>query len=223
MDRVRQAHHNASWEGGEHFILVDKVNVVEPTKEDNGLINHCNCACVSFKAEQSSAIWNFGADAAQRKQRWAVNTTKQKCVDSLGQIINIAEQPVQLDAKALTHYSNPGDWIFVDGFGSGTSFLAALCEGRNMVGTEPDSEQFSAAVERVTRAIAAQISADHKAAERARVREEKEFVSSQQSSAKTEALSLKKRKRNKPEESKDDMKVPFSFFAYFLGDAGKHP
>ena len=43
-----------------------------------------------------------------------------------GQVINPAEQPTDVDRRAMEHWSGMKDWIFCDGFGSGTTLIAAL-------------------------------------------------------------------------------------------------
>ena len=84
--------------------------------------------------------------------------TKQKNAD--GELVNFAEQPLEIDSRAISHWSNPGEWVFVDGFGSGTSIVAAMREGRSCVATEPDPVQFEAAVARVSAAINQALMAD---------------------------------------------------------------
>ena len=50
----------------------------------------------------------------------------------------------------------------MDGFGSGTTFIAALQVGRCVVGTEPDPEQFEAARDRLTEQVRRRIAEDQK-------------------------------------------------------------
>ena len=135
------------------MVVVDKVNKMEKTKQAYGLIEHCQPAVVSFKGPQGESCWNFTDDPDERKQRWPVVAQKTKLKDDAGNLINFSEQPLEIDFRAITHWSRMGDWVFVDGFGTGTSFVAALRAGRHAVGTEPDPVQFEAAVNRLTAAI----------------------------------------------------------------------
>ena len=142
------------------MIVCDKINKLEPTKQKYGIIEHLNPAVLCFRGKQSEATWNFTDNVDERKQRWPVTAqkTKQKTAD--GELVNFAEQPLEIDSRAISHWTNPGEWVFVDGFGSGTSIVAALREGRSCVGTEPDPVQFEAAVNRVSAAINQALMAD---------------------------------------------------------------
>ena len=157
---VAEAHTQNDWEGGHYVIVCDKINKLEPTKQKYGIIEHLNPAVLCFRGKQSEATWNFTDNVDERKQRWAVTAqkTKQKTAD--GELVNFAEQPLEIDSRAISHWTNPGEWVFVDGFGSGTSIVAALREGRSCVGTEPDPVQFEAAVNRVSAAINQALMAD---------------------------------------------------------------
>jgi DNA modification methylase len=125
------------------------------TKQAYGLINVTNPAVVSFKRPQSEHYWNFPQSPVdERYNIWFTNAEKAKLKDDDGIPINPSQQPVFIDHKAMAHWSLPGSWVFADGFGSGTTLIAALKSGRSCVSTEPDERQFWAARERLLFEIA---------------------------------------------------------------------
>ena len=149
----RDAHKEAGWTGGDIVLVIDKTNVVEPTHKTHGLISHLNAAQVCFRTKQSDCCWVFPNTPDERKCRWPALAVKSKTPGVNGQPCNFSEQPVEIDQKAISHWSKFGDWIFVDGFGSGTSLIACLNERRSCVGTEPDPDQFKAACIRLDNEI----------------------------------------------------------------------
>ena len=153
FDHLRAAHHHAGFRGGDIVLVIDKTNVVDPTPESHGLITHLNGALVSFLGPQAEITWSFSPDPEGRKQRWATLAVHHKSKGPDGNVINPTEQPVEVDIKAMSHWSEVGDWVFVDGFGSGTTLIAALESGRCAVATEPDRAQFDAAGQRLDRRI----------------------------------------------------------------------
>ena len=48
--KVRDAHHNAGWTGGEYNLYIDETNVVDPTQEKAGLNTHKRCTLVVQRA-----------------------------------------------------------------------------------------------------------------------------------------------------------------------------
>ena len=112
-------------------LWVDKTNVIDFTSEKAGLITHTNAALVSFRGKQSESVWCFAPDREDRSQRWQTKAVlnKHKAFDA--QVINPTEQPVDVDRRAMEHWGAMGDYVFCDGFGSGTTFLAALEVGRS--------------------------------------------------------------------------------------------
>ena len=150
----REAHKRAGWIGGDIPLVIDKTNVVEPTHKNYGLIRHLNGAQVCFRAKQSESVWVFSSDPEDRKCRWpALAVTKKTPGEDGLTPLNFSEQPVEIDQRALSHFSHFGDWIFVDGFGSGTSLIACLNERRSCVATEPDPVQWRLASTRLDVAI----------------------------------------------------------------------
>src|SRR5690606_7326320 len=97
---------------------------MEPTHKTHGLISHLNATQVCFRTKQSDCCWVFPNTPDERKCRWPALAVKSKTPGVNGQPCNFSEQPVEIDQKAISHWSKFGDWIFVDGFGSGTSLIS---------------------------------------------------------------------------------------------------
>jgi len=74
--KVRDAHVAAGWKGGEYNLFIDKTNVVDPTQTTYGLITHTNPALVSFRGNQSDALWCFSSDRSDRLQSWRSRSTE---------------------------------------------------------------------------------------------------------------------------------------------------
>ena len=188
---------------GDYVLVVDKVNKVEKTKQAYGIIEHCQPAVVAFKGKQSDAPWNFTDELDERKQRWPVSSQKQKVKGLDGKEVNFSEQPLEIDFRAISHWSRLDDWVFADGFGSGTSLVAALRAGRSAVGTEPDPVQFEAASQRLLAAINQNLLADAAALKRrtsqARVKKAEERLAE-----KKERLEMRKKNKRKPKRKHED-------------------
>ena len=210
---LRDAHHAAGWTGGEYNLWVDKTNVIDFTSEKAGLITHTNAALVSFRGKQSESVWCFAPDREDRSQRWQTKAVlnKHKAFDA--QVINPTEQPVDVDRRAMEHWSAMGDYVFCDGFGSGTTFLAALEVGRSCVGTEPDHRQWEAAGQRLDKEIMSYLKFDdqqaRRKAERLRAEAEEKEAQARAEKASQKAKSLKegkkgRKKRKAVEEEKED-------------------
>ena len=213
---VSKAYENIGWEGGDYVVVIDKTNKLEKTKQAYGLIEHCQPAVVAFKGPQSEAVWNFTDDPDERKQRWPVVTQKTKQKNEAGQPINFAEQPVEIDSTAISHWSNLGEWVFVDGFGSGTSFIAALREGRSAVGTEPDPVQYLAAVNRVTAAINTMIQADLASIKRRQRQQRLKQAEKKQEEQLAKTKQRKKQQKSKRKKSEEEDEVCLCLFDGFV-------
>ena len=59
-----------------------------------------------------------------------------KTAESEGKVIHPTQKPIELGRYFIRTYSNPGDLILDNTFGSGSFLVAALLEGRNFVGIE---------------------------------------------------------------------------------------
>ena len=203
---VRDAHHNAGWTGGEYNLYIDKTNVVDPTQEKAGLITRTNAALVSFRGPQSEAVWCFASDRSDRSQRWRTKAVLQKHRGLDGQVINPAEQPTDVDRRAMEHWSGMKDWIFCDGFGSGTTLIAALECGRSIVGTEPDERQWESACARLDAQISNCLRFDdqqaRRAAEQQRAEQEEKEAAEKAERASQKTQSLKEKLKTKAQKRK---------------------
>jgi site-specific DNA-methyltransferase (adenine-specific) len=65
--------------------------------------------------------------------------------------IHVCQKPVKLYKWLLQHYAKPGDKILDTHMGSGSSVIAALDAGFEMLACEIDPEYFATAVERIGR------------------------------------------------------------------------
>jgi site-specific DNA-methyltransferase (adenine-specific) len=68
--------------------------------------------------------------------------------------IHISQKPVKLYEWLLTHYAKPGDRILDTHLGSGSSAIACLNLGFEVVGCELDEDYFAAACKRIRMATA---------------------------------------------------------------------
>jgi DNA modification methylase len=62
---------------------------------------------------------------------------------------SITQKPVDLLRWIIRTYSEPGDIILDPSFGSGATIVAAILEGRRVVGIERDELYFNAAAKRI--------------------------------------------------------------------------
>ncbi|MBO5156158.1 MAG: site-specific DNA-methyltransferase [Prevotella sp.] len=63
-----------------------------------------------------------------------------KTAESEGKVIHPTQKPIELGRYFVRTYSNPGDLILDNTFGSGSFLVAALLEGRNFVGIEKNKD-----------------------------------------------------------------------------------
>ena len=66
--------------------------------------------------------------------------------------IHSTQKPVALCEYMVRTYTNPGETVLDNVFGSGSIILGALNEGRNAIGIEKDEGYFSEAADRITSA-----------------------------------------------------------------------
>ena len=208
----RDAHIDAGWTGGDIILVIDKTDVVDPTPKSHGLITNLNGAQVCFRTKQSDSIWVFPNSPDERKSRWPALSVKTKTRGEGDAPCNFAEQPVEIDQKAIGHWSEFGDWIFADGFGSGTSLIACFNQRRSCVGTEPDPKQFRIAGQRLDNAIRDALRFDA-AAERRKQLKEKQMKESNKLHSKVETQKLRlqrkeSKKRRRPASPGSPSQVP---------------
>ena len=69
-------------------------------------------------------------------ERYPIDIFYFKTAESEGRVIHPTQKPIELGRYLVRTYSNPGDLILDNTFGSGSFLIAALLEGRNFVGIE---------------------------------------------------------------------------------------
>lgn len=69
-------------------------------------------------------------------ERYPIDIIYFKTAESEGRVIHPTQKPIELGRYLIRTYSNPGDLILDNTFGSGSFLVAALLEGRNFVGIE---------------------------------------------------------------------------------------
>lgn len=69
-------------------------------------------------------------------ERYPIDIIYFKTAESEGRVIHPTQKPIELGRYLVRTYSNPGDLILDNTFGSGSFLVAALLEGRNFVGIE---------------------------------------------------------------------------------------
>ena len=73
-------------------------------------------------------------------KRYPVDIVYFKTAESGGKVIHPTQKPVDLGRYFIRTYTNPGDIVLDNAFGSGSFLVAALLEGRNFVGIERNRE-----------------------------------------------------------------------------------
>lgn len=69
-------------------------------------------------------------------ERYPTDIIYIKTAESEGKVVHPTQKPVALGRYLIRTYSNPGDIILDNAFGSGSFLVAALMEGRNFIGIE---------------------------------------------------------------------------------------
>lgn len=69
-------------------------------------------------------------------ERYPIDIIYFKTAESEGRVIHPTQKPIELGRYLVRTYSNPGDLILDNTFGSGSFLVAALLEERNFVGVE---------------------------------------------------------------------------------------
>lgn len=63
-----------------------------------------------------------------------------KTAENEGEVVHPTQKPIELGRYFVRTYSNPGDVILDNTFGSGSFLVAALMEGRNFIGIEKNED-----------------------------------------------------------------------------------
>lgn len=75
-----------------------------------------------------------------------------------GDVLNASQKDILSDMHLVRIFSKDGDQVFVDEMGTGTSVEASLVWMRDVIGVEPDQQQFEGAVARIRHFISGMIS-----------------------------------------------------------------
>ncbi|MDO9529208.1 MAG: site-specific DNA-methyltransferase [Syntrophales bacterium] len=73
-------------------------------------------------------------------QRYPCDVVYFKTSESEGNVWHPTQKPVELGRYLVKTFTNPGDIILDNTFGSGSFLLSALLEGRNFIGIEKNRE-----------------------------------------------------------------------------------
>lgn len=73
-------------------------------------------------------------------KRYPTDVIYFKTAESEGEVIHPTQKPVELGRYFVRTYTNPGDLVLGNTFGSGSFLLSALMEGRNFVGIEKNTD-----------------------------------------------------------------------------------
>ena len=73
-------------------------------------------------------------------ERYPTDIIYFKTAESEGDVVHPTQKPVELGRYFVRTYTNPGDVILDNTFGSGSFLVAALMEGRNFIGIEKNED-----------------------------------------------------------------------------------
>ena len=73
---------------------------------------------------------------ASSGKRYPTDIIYIKTAESEGEVVHPTQKPIELGRYFVRTYTNPGDTVLDNTFGSGSFLVAALMEGRNFIGIE---------------------------------------------------------------------------------------
>lgn len=73
-------------------------------------------------------------------ERYPTDIIYVKTAECEGDVVHPTQKPIELGRYLIRTYSNPGDVILDNTFGSGSFLVAALMEGRNFIGIEKNED-----------------------------------------------------------------------------------
>lgn len=77
---------------------------------------------------------------ASEGERYPTDILYVKTAESEGEVVHPTQKPVELGRYFIRTYSDPGDVVLDNTFGSGSFLVAALLEGRNFIGIEKNED-----------------------------------------------------------------------------------
>lgn len=73
-------------------------------------------------------------------ERYPTDIVYIKTAECEGEVVHPTQKPIELGRYFIRTYTNPGDIVLDNTFGSGSFLVAALLEGRNFIGIEKNKE-----------------------------------------------------------------------------------
>lgn len=73
-------------------------------------------------------------------ERYPIDIIYVKTAESEGPVFHPTQKPIELGRYFIRTYTNPGDVVLDNTFGSGSFLVAALLEGRNFIGIEKNED-----------------------------------------------------------------------------------
>lgn len=73
-------------------------------------------------------------------ERYPTDVIYIKTAESEGAVLHPTQKPIELGRYMVRTYTNPGDVVLDNTFGSGSFLVAALMEGRNFIGIEKNED-----------------------------------------------------------------------------------
>lgn len=89
------------------------------------------------KNQQCGNYGDFGpVHVASEGERYPTDIIYVKTAEAEGAVLHPTQKPIELGRYMIRTYTNPGDIVLDNTFGSGSFLVAALMEGRNFIGIE---------------------------------------------------------------------------------------
>lgn len=89
------------------------------------------------KNQLSGSYGNFSpVNVASSGERYSTDIIYIKTAECEGEVVHPTQKPVELGRYLIRTYSNKGDVVLDNAFGSGSFLVSALTEGRNFIGIE---------------------------------------------------------------------------------------
>ena len=106
---------------------------------------------VNFKNGALAGVWNGFSEKSQDRQNIIVNPIKREFTKYKGSVVNPTEKVVWIESMLMKRHCEPGTWVLCLCGGSGTTAVAALAAGFNVISMELDVHQFNATVARLNK------------------------------------------------------------------------
>ena len=93
------------------------------------------------KNQQCGIYGDFeSVHVASDGERYPTDIIYVKTAESEGPVLHPTQKPIELGRYMVRTYTNPGDIVLDNTFGSGSFLVAALMEGRNFIGIEKNED-----------------------------------------------------------------------------------